>query len=74
MDYSTQRIIRLETGFNSVYGEPLQVSWNRRIRNSLYAYTQIDGVKSIILRIPTAVDIMRICKLLNFKKLLHISN
>jgi len=37
MDYSTQRRIRWETRFDSVYGEPLQVSWNRRIRNSLYA-------------------------------------
>ncbi len=37
MDYSTQLRIRRETGFDSVVGEPFQVSRSTRTRNS-YAY------------------------------------
>ena len=28
----------MRTGFDSVDGEPLQVRWNRKIKNNLYAF------------------------------------
>ncbi len=37
MGNSKEREIRGEIEFDSTNGEPLQVSWNTRIRNSLYA-------------------------------------
>jgi len=38
MDYSQKRSIRFTAIFDTESGEPLQVKWNRRIRNSLYGF------------------------------------
>jgi len=57
VDYSKERKIRGETGFDSVNGEPLQVGWNRRIRNSLYAFIPKSmGFSQSLLMVPATGD------------------
>jgi hypothetical protein len=38
VDYSKERKKQMRTGFDSKVGEPLEVSWNRKFRNDLYAF------------------------------------
>jgi hypothetical protein len=38
VEYSKERKNQMRTGFDSIGEEPLQISWNRRIRNSKYVF------------------------------------
>jgi hypothetical protein len=64
VDYSKEYSFRWDAGFDFANGEKFQISGNRKIRNSLYAFYPNGWVLINRMKIPATGDIMKYHKFL----------